>query len=162
MSIRKLLVCSAALLSLAILSPALRAGSRDQATQFIFSQPVRVPGKILPAGTYWFELFDSGADLQAVAIYNSDRRHLITVVHAFNAGRVAPSAHTVITLTEPARPSAPPAVIAWFYPGETTGHQFVYSGPSDERPSSEPRITLELGHNRLISEHAGSYTTRAQ
>lgn len=152
----------AALLVLAILSPALSADERDQATQFTFSQPVRVPGRTLPAGTYWFELVDRNADLQTVAIYSADRRRLITMAQALNAGRVAPTAHTVITLTDPARASAVPAVVSWFYPGETTGHQFVYSGAGDERVGSEPQIILELGRNRLIAQRTGSQTAIGQ
>lgn len=161
MSIRKLLVCSVALLSLAILSPALRADDRDQATQFTFSQPVRVPGRTLPAGTYWFQLLDRGGDQQTVGIYNSDRRQLITVVHAFNSGRVVPSAHTLITLAEPAGPSEPAAVVAWFYPGETVGHQFAYPAGDDPRLSNEPQVTLEISHSGPVSQRAGSRATPA-
>lgn len=150
-------VFAAALLALAVLSPALRADERDQATQFTFSRPVRVPGRTLPAGTYWFEVLDRSSDLQTLGIYSADRRQLVTVVHAFNAERVAPSAHTIITLAQPARAAAAPAVVRWFYPGETIGHQFVYSGPDDESLASEPQITLELGRNRLISQRAGSH-----
>ena len=157
MRVRTFSLLAATLLALAILSPALRADTRDQATQFTFSQPVRVPGRTLPAGTYWFKLLDRSADLQTVAIYNADRRQLVAVVQAVNAGRIAPSAHTIITLTEPAEASSAPAVVAWFYPGETTGHQFVYSGSGDERLGSDPQITLELGHNRVASQRASSY-----
>ena len=50
-----------------------RASVRDQATRISFNQPVRVPGKILPAGTYWFVLSNVGAaDRDTVSIYSSD------------------------------------------------------------------------------------------
>jgi hypothetical protein len=59
--------------ALAILTPAARASVRDQATRITFNQPVRVPGKILPAGTYWFVLSNVGAaDRDTVSIYSSD------------------------------------------------------------------------------------------
>ena len=152
MRVRNFLVLAATLLALAILSQALPADTRDQATQFTFSHPVRVPGRTLPAGTYWFKLLDRSADLQTVAIYNADRRQLLAVVQAVNAGRVAPSAHTIITLTEPAEASIAPAAVAWFYPGETTGHQFVYSGSGGEGLGSDPQVTLEVGHNGFVSQ----------
>ena len=32
----------------------------NQATQMTFTHPVEIPGKRLPAGTYWFTVLDSG------------------------------------------------------------------------------------------------------
>lgn len=162
MSTHKMLVCSlvaAFVLALAVVSPVLYADARDQATQFTFSHPVRVPGKILPAGTYWFALLNRSSDQQTVAIYNADRRQLIAVVNTFSLERVAPSSHTIITVTEPAGPSEPATVLAWFYPGETVGHQFVYAASGDPRLSNGPQLTLELDHNGAVSQRFGSRNT---
>jgi hypothetical protein len=51
-----------------IMLPVLRASEFDQATKFTFSQPVSIPGQVLPAGTYWFTViagFDPNVVLRA-------------------------------------------------------------------------------------------------
>jgi hypothetical protein len=40
----------------AVFLPAARAGEANQKTKLVFSQPVGIPGAVLPAGTYWFIL----------------------------------------------------------------------------------------------------------
>src|SRR5438309_1839379 len=54
---------------------AAHASVADQATQITFSQPVQVPGQVLPAGTYLFKLVNTDS-LDIVQIFNSDRTHL--------------------------------------------------------------------------------------
>ncbi len=46
----------ALLLPFLIVLPAARADESDQATKVTFDQPVQVPGRVLPAGTYGFVL----------------------------------------------------------------------------------------------------------
>ena len=45
------------------------ADESDQATTITFSQPIQIPGQVLPAGTYLFKLA-SGDDLNVVQIFN--------------------------------------------------------------------------------------------
>jgi hypothetical protein len=52
------------------------ANELDQSTILTFSQPIEVPGQVLPAGTYLFTLTSSDADRTLVQIFNSDRTHL--------------------------------------------------------------------------------------
>src|SRR5438270_14005428 len=54
---------------------AAHADEGDQATEISFSQPIQIPGQVLPAGTYLFKLADSN-DLNVVQIFNSDRTHI--------------------------------------------------------------------------------------
>ena len=97
----------------------------DQATQLTFSEPVEVPGLVLPAGAYWFKLADSDADRNIVQIWNADRTHLVTTVLAVPDYRMQPTDKTVISFAE--RPSgSPEAIHAWFYPGNNYGEEFVY------------------------------------
>src|ERR1700733_14048308 len=56
-----------------IAMPSARADERDQATKLTFSQPVPIPARVLPAGTYWFMLVDSISDRDIVQVFNSDR-----------------------------------------------------------------------------------------
>ena len=48
------------LLAFLIVLPAVHADEWNQATLFTFSQPVQIPGRVLPAGTYLFELVKIG------------------------------------------------------------------------------------------------------
>lgn len=64
-----------------MLTPAARAGMRDQATKIIFNQSVQVPGCVLPAGSYWFVLSNvADADCDTVQIFSSDSSKLYATV----------------------------------------------------------------------------------
>lgn len=105
--------------------PSLRADDWNKATKITFSEPVEVPGKVLPAGTYVFKLLDSPAERHVVQIFNEDRTQLITTVLAIPNQRLEPAGKTILTYEE--RPSdRPMALKAWFYPGDNTGQQFAY------------------------------------
>jgi hypothetical protein len=49
-----------------------RADEWNQETILTFSQPVEIPGQILPAGRYWFILADSFSNRHIVRIFSSD------------------------------------------------------------------------------------------
>jgi hypothetical protein len=103
---------------------AARADVWNQATKVTFSMPVRIPGQVLPAGTYWFMRADSN-ELQIIQIFTGDRSSLVATVQTAPAERPGPADETVITLAEPT--SSGPVLVKWFYPGETIGHEFLYS-----------------------------------
>lgn len=94
-------------------------------TVVTFSEPVEIPGQILPSGTYTIELYESFGNRHVVRIYNADRSKLIATVLAIPNQRLTPSSDNVLKFTE--RPgNSPDALKAWFYPGETSGQEFVY------------------------------------
>ena len=41
-------------LAFVMMLPSARASERDQATEITFNQSVQIPGRVLPAGTFWF------------------------------------------------------------------------------------------------------------
>jgi hypothetical protein len=101
-----------------------RADEADKKTIVTVNEPIQVPGKVLPAGTYVFKLLDSN-DRTLVAIYNADEMHLITTVQGVPGVRTETPDKTILQLEE--RPSGQPeALKAWFYPGDNTGVEFVY------------------------------------
>jgi hypothetical protein len=103
----------------------LMADEWDKATKLTFSEPVEVPGQVLPAGTYWLTLADSPADRNIVQIWNADRTRLVTTILAIPDYRLQPKGRTVIHFEE--RPSdQPEAIHSWFYPGDNFGQEFVY------------------------------------
>lgn len=109
----------------AVAPSAADAQTRNNRTTLTFSQPIEVPGRILPAGTYVFELADSLSDRHIVQISNADGSELITTVLVINNYRLTPTEKTVVTFNEVTR-GAPEAIRAWFYPGNNYGQEFVY------------------------------------
>jgi hypothetical protein len=110
---------------LASSGPVTRADEWDKATKVTFSEPVQVPGKVLQPGTYIFRLLDSPAERHIVQIFNEDHTALITTIMAIPNERLQPSGKTVLLYDE--RPADQPmALAAWFYPGDSTGQEFVY------------------------------------
>ncbi|HXJ05375.1 MAG TPA: hypothetical protein VNH65_09770 [Candidatus Acidoferrum sp.] len=102
-----------------------RADTWNKKTILTFSQPIEVPGKVLPAGTYTFKLLDSISYRHIVQIWDEDGMRLITTILAIPNYRLEPTGETVIKFHE--RPGdAPDALRAWFYPGDNFGQEFVY------------------------------------
>jgi hypothetical protein len=101
------------------------AQTRNNRTVLTFSQPIEVPGRILPAGTYTFQLADSLSDRHIVQIFNADGSQIITTILAINNYRLTATDKTVVTFNESVR-GAPEAIRAWFYPGNNFGQEFVY------------------------------------
>jgi hypothetical protein len=105
--------------------PSARADTWNKKTVVTFSQDVEVPGHILPAGTYTFQLLDSLSDRHIVQIFNADGSQIIATILAINNYRLQPTGETVMKFGE--RPGdSPEALRAWFYPGDNFGQEFVY------------------------------------
>jgi len=105
--------------------PKVMANEWNQATKITFSAPVEVPGKVLPAGTYWFKLLSGDPDRNIVQIFTADRMHVLATILTVPDYRFQPKGRTVVKFEE--RPSRQPeALEAWFYPGDNYGHSFVY------------------------------------
>ncbi|HXP79811.1 MAG TPA: hypothetical protein VN976_07890, partial [Verrucomicrobiae bacterium] len=94
-------------------------------TVVTFTQPVEIPGQVLPSGTYTIEVYESFGNRNIVRIYNADRSKLIATVLAIPNQRLTPTSDNVMKFSE--RPgNAPDALKAWFYPGNNFGQEFVY------------------------------------
>jgi hypothetical protein len=119
-----------------------RAGEQDQAIKVNFSQAVQIPGHVLPAGTYYFVIMNTN-DRQMVQITNEDRSQTIAIVHTISRQRWQ-GAGTEFTLAE-GQGVEPAAVIAWFYPGRTTGHEFVYPAQEEKQLAMAKKDTQISG-----------------
>jgi hypothetical protein len=107
------------------LLPSARADEWNKKTVLTFSQPVEVPGQVLPAGTYTFKLADSLSDRHIVQIFNADGTQIIATILAINNYRLRPTGETVVKFAERSGDN-PEALKAWFYPGDNFGQEFVY------------------------------------
>jgi LPXTG-motif cell wall-anchored protein len=107
------------------LAPGARADELNKKTVMTFSQPVEIPGQILPAGTYTFKLADSLSDRHIVQIFNADGSQIIATILAINNYRLQPTGESVVKFAERSGDN-PEALKAWFYPGDNFGQEFVY------------------------------------
>ena len=143
MNNQKKLMILATMFAFLIMLPAARASDEDQATKLTFNKAVQIPGRVLPAGTYWFVLPDNNAAPNIVQIFNSDRSALYATVLTINAERSNPTDSTAITFAE--RGSMQPEnIVTWFYPGDTSGHEFVYS-------NSEEKELAQVKHHTVMA-----------
>lgn len=123
-------LCCTALMSV-VIAPSVNAGDWNKKTVITFGTPVEIPGvhlagwAVLPAGTYVFKLLDSQSDRHIVQIFNKDETTVYATILAVPNERLRASDKTIITFRE--RPAGQPeALRAWFYPGSTSGEEFVY------------------------------------
>jgi LPXTG-motif cell wall-anchored protein len=108
-----------------LLCPHARADEWNRKTIVTFNEPVEIPGRVLPAGTYVFKLADSMVDRNIVQVFNKKETHLYGTFLAIPDYRLKTPNKTIIRFEERAA-GAPEAVKAWFYPGDNYGNEFVY------------------------------------
>jgi hypothetical protein len=144
MNTRKTFVTLGLLLAFAIILPVARADEFDQTTKFTFNQPVQIPGRVLPAGTYWFVLSDISTSRNIVQIFNADRSTLYETVFTINIEALTPTDNTSITFAE-REPMQPETILSWVYPGRTSGHQFVYS-------NKEAQELAQVKHRTIVAK----------
>src|SRR5437879_7458079 len=76
---------------------AAHADESDEATLMSFSAPVQIPGQVLPAGTYLFELADHGSERDVVQVFSSDRATLYGTFTTISIESPVPSVDSTVT-----------------------------------------------------------------
>ncbi len=108
-------------------APVTRADEWNESSQITFSQPVQIPGNtVLPAGSYWFKIANPTTSRDIVNIFDVNRRPIASVI-ADSTDEAKPSDSTVLTFAQRS-PDQPVILLKWYYPGDTIGHEFLYSG----------------------------------
>lgn len=133
-------VLAVVILAFGILLPLARADEWNQQTKVTFSHSVQVPGRILPAGTYWFVLADSDANRNIVRVLGADRVTLYATILTGSGERLETTDETAFTLARPS--DQPAALLDWFYPGETIGHAFLYPSRESRELSQDKQETI--------------------
>ena len=141
------------LLSYAVLLPIARASDQDQQTKVTFDQPVEIPGRVLPAGTYWF--VRDRTETSIVRIFSLDWKTLYATELTADAERLKPADDTTLTFAE-RESSEPDALLKWFYPGEIIGHEFLYHQQEERELSQDKQQTVVVVPERANPVHAGS------
>ena len=123
--VRNLMLTTAAVLM--ALAAATRSGAaigpRDQIT---FSRPVALPGVVLPAGSYTFEVMNPDSSSTVVRVAHRDTHQVFFSGLTMMAVRPANlAAGRLVTVGEAAAGAAIP-ITAWYPTGRLAGHRFVW------------------------------------
>ncbi len=108
-----------------ILSLPAAADSWNKKTVLTVKQAVMIPGKTLQPGKYVMKLVDSLSDRHIVQITNEREDEVITTILAIPNYRLKPSGDSQFEWWE-TPVGNPPALRAWFYPGDNFGQEFAY------------------------------------
>jgi hypothetical protein len=102
------------------------AFTSDKRTYFTFNQSVALPGVTLPAGTYMFRLADPDTSRRVIQVSDKDGTQSYALLLTMPAYRTQAAKDSEIRFLEtPA--GAPRAINAWWYVGDSTGYEFIYS-----------------------------------
>lgn len=142
----------------------LLADTWDKKTVLTINETIMVPGKTLPPGKYVMMLANSASNRNIVQIFNEDQSELQATILAFNNSRSRPAEGTVLEYWEtPA--GSPPALRAWFYPGDLTGQEFAYPKEMAERLAREnnnAKVASYEGNEALTPETAAQIDVHDQ
>ena len=111
-----------ALMLIHLAPAAAHAQMLEQSVQVSFSAPVEIPGMVLPAGKYVFDAIEPG---HLTRILSSDRTHVVATLLTVPEERNEPAEKPIVTLSENVS-GTPERVVAWFYPGNLIGNEFIY------------------------------------
>jgi hypothetical protein len=113
----------------------------DHATVITFTQPVQIPGQVVPTGTYLFELADHGTETHVVQIFSADRSVLYGTFLTSSTDLQEPVNDVEVTFAEP-EAGGPPVLLKWFYPGSEIGNEFVYSKQTEKQVAQDKLETI--------------------
>ncbi|MEO8099437.1 MAG: LPXTG cell wall anchor domain-containing protein [Acidobacteriota bacterium] len=151
--IQKTLLTIAAAAVLIGTSVTAKADDFDKKTSITVNQPLLIPGKTLPPGKYVIKLLNATANRHVVQIYNEDQTHMEAMILAFNNYRLTPTDKTVLTYWEtPA--GSPPALRAWFFPGDNYGQEFAY-------PKETAELLARQNNNAKVPQYDAPASTTA-
>ncbi|MGA9507666.1 MAG: hypothetical protein WBV55_03360 [Candidatus Sulfotelmatobacter sp.] len=121
---------------------AAHADESDQTTILTFSEPIQIPGVVLPAGTYVFRLTDSDSSQNVVQVFNADRTVLYATLETIATDRSDTPDHSMVTVAKQGT-GQPDALLKWFYPGIETGHEFLYPKQKEKELAQDKQQTIE-------------------
>jgi hypothetical protein len=125
----------------------------DQSTEITFNQPIQIPGQVLPAGSYLFKLLN-GDNLDVVQIFSADRTHVYATLETIpSEARRVPDDTTVTLLEQGA--GQPDVLLTWFYPGNETGHEFIYSKRLEKQMAHEQQENVVANQQSTTDTQAG-------
>jgi hypothetical protein len=114
-----------ATVALALVAAAAHAWGFSHENKLKFSRPVALPGIVLPAGTYSFDVASPTAlDVVVVRSASHDKVYYMGFTRTVSRPRNM-SVQTPVAFGEAGANEVPP-IAAWYEIGDTTGHEFIY------------------------------------
>ena len=121
--IPSLIIAAAAVVVTAAFAVTSHAGTANTNT-LTFSRDVALPGVVLPAGSYVFDIANPDSSRDVVIVRQNGRvRFMGITLPAERPARMP--LNEPVTLRE-ARPDTPAPIDTWFPLGSSRGHQFIY------------------------------------
>ena len=116
---------TAAALALMVVTGSVMAFGVNHENRLTFNRPVAVPGVVLPAGTYSFNVADENA-LDVVVVRNSAGTKVLYMGFTTLVRRPAGTSPTTPVTVGEARANQAPPITRWYEIGQTIGHEFRY------------------------------------
>ena len=91
-----------------------------------FNQPVALPGVVLPAGTYSFDLANPSTSQDVVIVRDAQRGEVFYLGMTGAVQRPSEARANASIILGNAEPLSPPPIAVWYPTGSTTGHAFLY------------------------------------
>lgn len=109
-----------------------------------FNEPVQIPRKTLLAGSYWIQLLRNVGNTGIVQILNEKHEFIATLFTVPRERREATGQSAFVLANE--GEGKVEAIVAWFYPGRTNGHEFVYPKPKRQELARGKTQTVVAGN----------------
>jgi len=129
---------------------AAHADEENEASKLTFSQPIQIPGQVLPAGTYQFRLVNTDSGQNMVQILNADQTTVYATLQTIATERPEPTDDTALAFVDQG-PGKPDVLLKWFYPGRLTGNEFVYSKQTEKNLAQDKQQVVEANQPTLTN-----------
>jgi len=130
---RKLVTATTGIIALFLVTGPAPAQGLEEKMTVTFSAPVEIPGEVLPAGKYVFEVLQQGT---LTRILNADETHVYATVLTVPDEQREPADGGSVVLKKNDQ-GGPERIGAWFLPGNPVGSEFVYPQMGHKTFSSE-------------------------
>jgi hypothetical protein len=158
--VKRLTSASVLVVLVVALASGANAFTSDKRTYFTFNQPVALPGMTLPAGTYMFRIANPDTSRNVIQVANKQGTESFALLHTIQAMRPDAPKDSEIRFRETAA-GAPPAVGSYWYSGERSGYEFIYSKTElaalnrSAQPSPEASITETESSRDVVNGEEG-------
>jgi hypothetical protein len=138
------------------------AAEWDKKTIITTDETMQLPNMMLQPGTYVIKLADSDSNRHIVQFFDKDEKHVITTILAIPNERVRPTGKTVFAFWEvPA--GQPPALRAWFYPGDNFGQEFAYpKAEADRISASNNNAVVPINEEKNVAKTDSATVTTTE
>lgn len=119
---QRLMTAAAAIVTIFLVAGSASAQGLGEKMTVRFSAPVEVPGEVLPAGTYVFEVLKQGS---LTRILSPDQSHVYATLLTVPEEQKKPAEGGAVVLKKNDQ-GGPERVDAWFLPADPVGSEFVY------------------------------------